>query len=384
MVSLFSISVYAQKDNAANSVTNNVTIYFFWSKGCPHCAAEKTFLKKLEDKYPKLKIESYEISESGSVERFLEIAKVYGANTQWVPATFICDTYTVGFDDEKGIGKEIEDKVKNCLKHGCTDLYKLGEQEKCDLDKKNIVNIPFLGERDLTEIGLPLLTVVLGLLDSFNPCAIWVLCFLLTLLLYTRSRTKMLVVGLTFVLTSGIIYFLFMAAWLNFFLMIGFVTFLRILVAIIAIIAGIINIKDFFFFKAGISLTIPEKLKFKLSGNIRKLIRKETFLAIILGTIILAFLSNSFELICTFGFPAIYTRALTLHALPPLTYYFYLALYNIIYILPLLVITGIAILTMSAHKFTEKQGKVLKLISGLLMLLLGLIMLIKPTLLMFG
>ena len=370
------INVYAEEDK--------VTIYFFWSKGCPHCANEKPFLEKLENKYPNLVIKSYETNNQESIKIFLEIAEAYGTSAQWVPATFICDDYVVGFGSEETTGKEIEEKVKNCLEHGCTDLYQLNNKEECVIDQKNVVQVPVLGEIDLTKVGLPLLTVILGFLDGFNPCAIWVLCFLLTLLIYAKSRKKMLLIGSIFVLTSGIVYFLFMAAWLNFFLMIGFVKTLRIIVAFVAITAGTINMKDFFFFKEGISLTIPDKWKPRLFEKMRALVREQTFFAVIIGTIVLSFTANTFELICTFGFPAIYTRALTLQNLPTVAYYSYLALYNIIYIIPLAVIVGIFTWTMGAYRFTEKQGKILKLISGLFMLILGLILLIKPEILMFG
>ena len=376
-VLLFSlITIHAQEDK--------VTIYFFWSKGCPHCAEEKPFLEKLENKYPSLEVKSYETSDPESVKIFLEIAEAHGTSAQWVPATFICDYYTVGFGSEETTGKEIEEKVKSCIAQGCTDLYQTENPEECTVDQKNIIQVPILGEIDLSKVGLPLLTIVLGFLDGFNPCAIWVLCFLLTLLIYAKSRKKMLLIGSIFILTSGIVYFIFMAAWLNFFLMIGFVTFLRILVALVAIIAGLINTKDFFFFKKGVSLTIPDKWKPKLFEKMRNLVREQTLIAVIIGTIVLAFTANTFELICTFGFPAIYTRALTLQNLPTITYYLYLALYNIVYVIPLAVIVSIFTWTMGAYRFTEKQGKLLKLISGLLMLLLGLVLLVKPELLLFG
>ncbi|MBW2975142.1 hypothetical protein KY366_05485 [Candidatus Woesearchaeota archaeon] len=374
------ISVSAQE----NKVTpeDKITIYFFWSKGCPHCAQEKPFLERLQDKYPGINVESYETSDPKSVEVFMEVAEAYGTSTQWVPATFICDSYIVGFGSEETTGREIEEKVKTCLEHGCTDLYK--SKGECAVEQKNIVNVPLLGEIDLTKVGLPMLTIVLGFLDGFNPCAIWVLCFLLTLLIYAKSRKKMLLIGSIFVLTSGIVYFFFMAAWLNFFLMIGFVKTLRIIVALIAIIAGLINAKDFFLFKKGVSLTIPDKWKPKLFGKMRDLVKEQAILAVILGTMVLAFTANTFELICTFGFPAIYTRALTLQNLPTIAYYAYLALYNIIYVLPLAFIVFIFTWTMNANRFTEKKGRLLKLISGLLMLALGLVLLIRPELLIFG
>ncbi len=354
----------------AQEQDEKITISFFYSTTCPHCTDENTFLTELEQKYPQIEIKYYSTDKKENIELFEIIAKEHGATTQWVPATFICDDYIVGFRDKETTGKEIEEKIKNCI-----------ENIK---DDKNIVEVPLLGEIDLAKVGLPLLTIVLGFLDGLNPCAIWVLSFLLTLLIYAKSRKKMFLIGFIFVATSGIVYFIFMAAWLNFFLIIGFVNALRIIIAIVAIIVGLINMKDFFFFKKGMSFTIPNKWKPKLFKKMRGLVREEATLAIIVGTIILAFIANSFELICTFGLPAIYTRALTLQNLPTFTYYFYLFLYNVIYVLPLFIIVVIFTATMGARKFTEKQGKILKLVSGILMLILGLILLIKPEILVFG
>lgn len=360
----------------------NVTVYFFHSNRCPHCAEEKGFLENLEQKYPTLEVRYYETSEPESIELFKKFAGLYGSATQWVPATFICDEYFIGFNEE--ISKKIENKIIGCMTNECNDLYLLNKTAECEIEKNSTVDVPLLGEIDLSTVGLPMLTVVLGFLDGFNPCAIWVLCFLLSLLLYAQSRKKIILIGSIFVATSGIVYFLFMAAWLNFFLMVGFVDFLRVLIALVAISAGLINMKDFFFFKTGISLTIPKKWQPKLFKRMRKLVRAEAFWTIVIGTVVLAFMANSFELICTFGFPAIYTRALTLHNLSLFEYYLYLALYNVIYVIPLAIIVSVFAYTMGAHRFGEKHGRILKLISGALMLVLGLILLLRPELLMFG
>ncbi len=379
---------------------NKVDLYLFYAKTCPHCRAERQFLSSIKNKYPKLVIHEFEVTTNKrNAILFTKMCEAYNTNPQGVPTTFIGDDYIIGFGQPTI--KELEDKIKECTEVKCTNPGKrinlTGTEEKIikekpiktkenqtNTNKTNIVNIPLIGEIDISKIGLPLFTIILGGLDGFNPCAMWVLCFLLTLLLHAKSRKRMLLVGGIFVFTSAIVYFLFMAAWLNFFLLVGYVNILRMIIAIIAIIAGLINTKDFFFFKKGISLTIPESAKPKLFKRMRRLVY-ETFLpTMIVGTIILAFTANTFELLCTAGFPAIYTRVLTLKNLPTLTYYSYLALYNIVYVIPLAVIVLIFVFTMGAHKFTEKQGRWLKLIGGLLMLMLGSILLIKPELLTFS
>lgn len=246
------------------------------------------------------------------------------------------------------------------------------------------ISIPFIGDVYPSEINLPLLTIMVGGLDGINPCAIWVLCFLMSFLIYMRDKKRMLIVGVTFVITSGIVYFMFMAAWLNFFLLVGYVDVMRIAIAILAITMGIINVKDFFLFKRGVSLTIPDSKKPSLMKRMRGLLKKESTFALILGTMALAFFANLIELLCTAGFPAIYTRILTLNALSALKYYLYLLLYNAVYVVPLMIIVVSFVVTMGRRKFTERQGRILKLVSGAIMLLLGLIMLLKPEILIVG
>jgi hypothetical protein len=225
---------------------------------------------------------------------------------------------------------------------------------------------------------------MVGLLDGFNPCAMWVLLFLLALLVYTKSRKKMFIVGGIFIITSGVVYYFFMAAWLNLFLFIGFITALRIIVGLIAMFMGSINIKDFFAFKKGISLSIPEKAKPGLFKKMRKLVHEAALPATLLGVITLAFTVNLIELLCTAGFPMIYTRILTLNSLPMIKYYSYLLLYILMYMLDDFIVFTIAVVTLSSKKLTKEHGKILKLIAGLMMFILGLLMILKPELLAFG
>ncbi|GAK60049.1 membrane protein, putative [Candidatus Vecturithrix granuli] len=263
----------------------------------------------------------------------------------------------------------------------------ISAQPAVPASKAEVIEIPIIKKRvalNISQIGLPLFTLIIGGLDGFNPCAMWVLSFLLTLVIYAKSRTKILLIGGIFVIASGIIYFLFMTAWLNIFIFVGYVKWLRIAVGFVAIVMGIINCKDFFFFQKGVSLTIPESAKPKLYKRMRAVIHTSAIPGVILGTIVLAVTANLIELLCTAGFPAIYTNILTTQNLSVIQYYLYLVLYNVIYVIPLAVIVGIFAWKMGGRKVTEKEGRILKLVGGLLMLALGLILLIKPQLLMFG
>jgi hypothetical protein len=240
------------------------------------------------------------------------------------------------------------------------------------------VDLPLIGRVDPALISLPMITVVLGGLDSFNPCAFFVLFFLLSLLVHARSRPRMLAIGGTFVFFSGLLYFLFMAAWLNLFLLAGNLRTITLAAGSVALAVSFINIKDFFLFGKGISLSIPDSAKLRLYERMRRLLKSASLVSALAGTVVLAIAANTYELLCTAGFPMVFTRILTLHSLPAPTYYLYLALYNIVYVIPLAAIVIMFTVTLGARKLTAWEGRKLKLLSGIMMLLLGMVLLVRP------
>jgi thiol-disulfide isomerase/thioredoxin len=357
----------------------DIVVYFFWSKGCPHCATEMPFLQELETQYPWLNVLYLEVSESENSRLFAKMADECGEVARGVPATFICGDMMIGYRSDETTGEKIKSKIQDC--------YWMSEAnrsaKKCVVENASevTVDIPFMGEVDSSDMSLPVFTVMLGGLDGFNPCAFFVLFFLLSLLIHARSRFRMLLIGGIFVFFSGFIYFLFMAAWLNFFLVIGQRDFITTIAGIIALIVAFLNIKDFIWFKRGVSLSIPESAKPKLFTRMRNLVKATELPSMVLGTVILAIAANTYELLCTAGFPLVYTRVLTLSNLSTLQYYMYLALYNVVYVLPLLSIVLMFTLTLGSRKLKEREGRVLKLMSGFMMLGLGLILVLAPELL---
>ena len=372
---------------AAQNEKNNLTIYFFYGDGCPHCAAAEPFLEGLLLKYPELSIKSFETWHNQSnADLFIAMSAACGSKVVGVPTIFIGHKPIIGFDSAEGIGKDIEEEIKKCISTGCVDLMEnVGENlTACPSEEEEkIVNLPIIGNVDTSKMSLPILTITIGLLDGFNPCAMWVLLFLLALLVYTRSRKKMFIIGGVFILVSGIVYYLFMAAWLNLFLLVGFLPYLRIIVGLIAVIFGFINIKELLFFKKGPSLTIPDSAKPKIFERMRNIINESSLPIALISVVVLAFTVNTIELLCTVGFPAVYTKILTLNNLSAFSYYSYLLLYIIMYMFDDMIVFTIAVITLSSKKLTEKQGKWMKFIAGLMMLVLGLLLMIKPELLMF-
>jgi len=244
------------------------------------------------------------------------------------------------------------------------------------------VKIPFLGEIETKKFSLPVLTFLLGLADGFNPCAFFVLTFLLAALIgLAGARRKILLVGGIFIFFSALFYFLFMSVLLNVFQLGGKITILTIIAGLIAVFAGIVNIKDYFYFQKGISLTLPKSQKEKFIQRVKNLSLAKSTLALTGMTTIIAATVNIYELLCTFGFPMIYTRILTLRELPSFKYYLYLVFYNLVYVIPLAIIVLIFTITLGRKTFSQIWVRRLKLISGFMILFLGFVLIFKPKLL---
>jgi len=373
---------------SAQDTNYNVTAYFFYGDGCPHCAAEEPFLAGLQEKYPELTVSSYETwYDKSNADFFVSMSSACGTKVVGVPTIFIGHKAVVGFDSPEVKGKEIEDEIKKCIEAGCIDLKThIGENlTSCpSKEEQSIITLPLFGQIDTTKISLPIFTIIIGLLDGFNPCSMWTLLFLLTLLVSTGSRKKMLLIGGLFIFVSALGYFLFMTAWLNLFLFVGFFSFVRILVGSGSIIAGLINMKELFFFKKGPSLSIPDKHKVNIIKKMNKIIHEVSISSVIIGVSTLAITVNFVEFLCTAGFPAIFTKVLTLNNLHPIQYYSYILLYIIMYELDDLVVLGLALFFFSRKTLTEKQGRWMKFAAGIMMLILGIILILKPELLMFS
>jgi len=247
---------------------------------------------------------------------------------------------------------------------------------------ETVIDIPFIGSVNTSSLSLPVLTVVLGVLDSFNPCSFFILIFLLNLLLYMRSRRRMLLVGGIFIFFSGFFYFLFMFVMFNSFLLtVEYIGIVSLLAGSVALIIGIANIKDFFFFKKGLSLSIPESKKHEIFKKMRNMVKTSYLPAIIGGAIFLAVTVNFYELLCTLGFPLIFTNRLTFYNMSLFEYYTYIFFYNVVYIIPLMIILLVFVYTLGRRKLTEWQGQKLKLLSGIMIFSFGLLFIIDHTLL---
>jgi len=350
---------------------NRVDIFFFSSATCPHCAKERQFLDELKKKYPEVNIKEYEVVEHPENRKVLkdyyEKYQVPSREQGMVPVTFTPTKYFIGFNEK--VGKDIENCIRECLDR--------------EIAAGQTIKIPILGETDLSKMSLPALTAVLGTLDGFNPCAMWILVVLISILLPLRSRKKILLVGGTFVLAEGLLYFLMMAAWLNVFLALSYVSLLRILIGVLGIGFGIWRIRDFFIWKPGVCKVVNPKGGEKIINKIQNLLKPAAVPVTVFGVIALAFSVNLIEFFCSAGFPTIYTKVLSLQNLGAIQYYLYLIFYNFFYMLDDFIVFGFALITLTHFKFSDRYNRYSTLLAGILIFILGLLLTFKPDLLMF-
>lgn len=245
-------------------------------------------------------------------------------------------------------------------------------------EDSGVIEVPLFGRLNVRHLGLPLFTIAVGLVDGFNPCAMWVLLFLLSILVNLKDRVRILAIAGTFVVISGVAYFAFMAAWLNVFLLIGYLRPIQVALGLMALGVGSVHIKDFFAFKQGFSLSIPESAKPGIYARVRKIVTAEHLTAAIAGAAVLAVLVNMVELLCTAGLPALYTNILMQQGLSSAGRYAYLLLYILAYMFDDSLMIAVVVTTLSRTKLQETQGRWLKLLSGLVIAILGLIMIFKP------
>jgi len=379
---------------SVDATAGAATVEVYVQEGCPRCAAAETFLESLAAGRPGIKLVVRDVGRDPAAREMMEQrAQAAGVPVLGVPVLVVNDRVLVGYGGDDTTGRQIVALLDTpSLDMGMADAAgavcgPTPTDPACSPTgfeaQDEEVDLPVLGRVRAGALGLPLFTLVVGLLDGFNPCAMWVLLFLLSVLSGLRDRRRMAIIGGTFVVISGIVYYAFMAAWLNVFLLIGLSRTVQIVLGVLALVIGAVNLKDFFGLHRGPSLSIPESAKPGIYRRVRDIVRARHTMGAVAGAAVLALLVNLVELACTAGLPAIYTRVLTAHHLPAWGYYGYLLLYILAYMFDDGLMVTIAIVTLSRTKLQERGGRVLKLISGLVIVLLGVALLVRPQWLMW-
>lgn len=387
----FAATSPTQKLNEQTTTSLQADIEVFVREGCPHCARAKIFLEKLKQEQPGLRIVIRDIlKEPAALEQLKRFAESHGEVTVRVPAFAVGSQLIVGFSDDATTGQLIRASLVRARAQsrnsaGATDGSIAEKTPHGEVNafipatKPEIFIVDFFGHTvTLEQVGLPLFTLAMGLLDGFNPCSMWVLILMISLLAPMNNRSRMFAVAGTFVAVQGIAYFVFLTAWLNLFLLIGLSRASEIVIAILALLAGAINLKDFWAYGWGFSLSIPASAKPGIYARIRNILQAENLAGAMFGAVILAVLVQIVEFMCTSGFPALFTRILTLKQLDTFSYYSYLFLYDLAYMLDDAIVLAIGALTLSQRRLQEREGRWLKFISGVVMIGLGIYLLIAP------
>ncbi|MBQ3435637.1 MAG: hypothetical protein IJH13_01300 [Bacilli bacterium] len=374
-----------------------VTIYFFHGRGCPHCAEEEKFLDNLKTKYDNIVIKDYEVWYNDENKKLMDkVKKELKTESSGVPFTVISDVGTIGYTDS--IGRKLDRLVDFYSTEKSIDAVKLIEEGKYKPAEKNkfkekekeedeatTFNFPFIGKVKARNLSLISATIAIGLVDGFNPCAMWVLIFLISILVTMKDRKKMWWLGGTFLLTSAICYFLILLFWsgiteaLN-----GFnPLYLKLIIAVVALIGAVINIRAFIISDDSGCVVVDDKKRKPIIQKIKKYTTEKSFKAGIIGIALLALSVNLIELACSAGLPAMFTGLLGINDIAIPKSLWYIFVYTLAFMLDDVIIFIIAMKTMKVAAISSKYNKYSHLVGGLIMLIIGLLVIFKPEWLMF-
>jgi cytochrome c biogenesis protein CcdA/glutaredoxin len=368
------VAVLVTLPAAAQQVTDDtVRLVLFHGEGCPHCAAEREFLTDLQQREPRLQVQEYEVWYDEANRALLaEQAQRLGFEPVGVPVTIIGDRYWVGFSD--AIAAQIEDEVAAGL--AGADAGSGGDQPASDAV---LVDVPLVGMVELTSASLLVSTLVVGFVDGVNPCSLWALSVLLAIVLHSGSRRRVLAVGTTFLAVTAGMYALYMLGMYSAQAYVGDLGWVRVAVAVVAVVFGVLHLKDFTALHRGVSLSIPDARKPGLYARMRAVSASDTSLpAALAGTTLLAIGVSLLETPCTAGLPLLWTSLLAARDVPAGEAAALFAVYLLVFLVDELLVLTAAVVSMRALKLQERHGRLLKLVSGVLMLTLAVTMLLAP------
>lgn len=370
------LGIYAAEQYQAADTADpgGMPISFFFHPSCPHCQEQKKFNSYLKAKYPELKWAEYDTSKQENTKLLAEFVERSGQHRIGVPITFIGPYVISGFDTRETTGIVLEKAILASVNNDPT----LFDEKEHDWQNQQSIEIPILGKIKFAEYSLFPLAVILGLIDGFNPCAMWVLVYLISLVMTLKDRKKIWFLVGTFVGASGVLYFLFMTAWLNVFLFLGYLRILTLIIGLIAIGVGILNIREYLQTKRELVCKIGDaESKKKTMGQIERIVQAPLTLFTVFNIIVLAFIINSIEFACSAALPAIFTHTLALSNLPSVLYYAYILVYDFFFMLDDLIIFSLAVLALNTD-IGHRYAKYCKIIGGIVLLALGGIMVFYP------
>ena len=370
-----------------------IDLYLFHSSTCEHCQAEIKYLDSIKDKYPNLKVHLYETTDPNeestkNAKLGMEVASKIGVTYQ-TPFTILGETYYIGFSEniEKSLDKLIEQESNSPSTNVVKKIFNDEDISDIDVNAGLVETIKLFGKDiKISSVSLPVLAVIIGFLDGFNPCAMWVLIFLISMLFNMKNKKRMWALGITFLTASASVYMAFMFAWLGAVVSFASIKWFRLLIAIVALIAGIINLRSFInsLKKDDGCEVVDDKKRKKIITRIKNITHERSFFLALIGVILLAFSVNIIELACSVGLPLIFTQTLALNNLSAIQYLIYILIYIFFFLIDDIIVFAIAMFTLNITGISTKYTKYSHLIGGIIMILIAILMAFKPEWLMFN
>ena len=370
-----------------------VTVYLFYSDSCPHCREEKEFLSTIEDK---VNIEMYEVTKNQENNDLLDLVKQsFNCTNNYVPYTVIGEVGLTGYSENiksqilhfiDKYEKEDYIDVVNEIKETGKVVNLSEKKEELKEEQYSEITVPILGEIDTKKVSLPIISMIIGFVDGFNPCAMWILIFLISMLIGMNDRKRMITLGLIFLVTSALVYMGIMLSWLEILKTIINESYMQYIIGIVAIIAAIWNLYSYYKSRkkeTGCEVVNNNSRK-KIINRIKKFTSEKSLILAIIGVIGLAISVNFIEFACSAGWPVIFTNILEMNKLSGIENFIYILIYIIFFLIDDIIIFAIAMFTFNIKAISNKYSKYSHLIGGILMLIIGLLMIFAPNILMFN
>lgn len=379
--------------NMLNASEKEINAYLFWGEGCPHCKQEKEWFEEYLKNNKDVHLHKFEIYNSiENVKNLNEIQKMLGDEGSGIPYLVIGNNSIVGFSKDY-----TPEEIKNTINYYKNVPYKdkvgikLGiveddgsEDTGAKYTGDGNVNLPLFGKKDAKKISVLLSAGFIGLVDGFNPCAMWILIFLISMLLGMKNKKRMWALGITFLVSSAAVYFLFLLSWLNLSIFLNKILYIRVAISYIALVLGVVAIAKFFLKKDDGCEVVDKKKRKKIIHAIEKIIKEKSFILALLGIVVLAAAVNIIELMCSLGLPVMFTQILAINDVSMPLQIVYSLIYVIFFLLDDLIVFIIAMKTLEIKAISNKFSKYSHLIGGIIMLIIGLLILYKPEWLMFN
>ncbi|MFA5603300.1 MAG: hypothetical protein WDA12_00380 [Bacilli bacterium] len=375
------------------SAKEKVNVHLFYSDDCPHCKKEITLLDKLE-KENKIVVYKYELSNTTLYKELVgKVRNAFDIDNTYIPLTIIGTQHYIGYNVNTTL--KIENTVEYYSNKTHQDIVTeiindqfdpINDEFVIDEIEETLIKIPYLGLVNPREISLPIMAGVIGLVDGFNPCAMWVLLFLISTLIGMKNKKRMWTLGLTFIITSAIIYLLFMASWLKVAVTITSVTWIKMLIGLVAITGGLVNLRSYLKQRKeedGCTV-VDDKKRNKIIDKIKKVTAEKSLVFAIIGIIALAISVNIIELACSAGLPLLFTQILAMNDLSSIQYVVYMLIYILFFLIDDIIIFAIAMITFELTGISSKYTKYSHLIGGIIMFIIGVLLIFNPSLLSFN